>query len=189
MFRCLHYNADPIHVTQWAAPGIVCRGHGAPFLNLHCPKYFLAEAKFYDLAFWHILCKAMLIQTYTFYCTIDGQNSKNKHNITCSAAEELQVRDVKLSFTVTYYRENLCRVNIVWVKSSGGIWTERINQHLRNTWHRDPCSAYSLDVWFSLLTANTYPRLEGIVGYKVLTWAHVVWHAKRNTALRSSISK
>lgn len=59
------------------------------------------EAKLYDLAFWHILCKAMLIQTYTFYYTIDAQNSKNKHNITLSAAEELQVRDVKLSLTDT----------------------------------------------------------------------------------------
>lgn len=54
----------------------------------------------------------MLMQTYTFYCTIDAQNSKNKHNITCSTAEELQVRDVKPSLTDTYYRENLCRVNI-----------------------------------------------------------------------------
>lgn len=63
----------------------------------------------------------MLIQTLTFYCTIDAQNSKNKHNITLSAAEELQVRDVKPSLTDTYYRENLCGVNIVWVKSRDGI--------------------------------------------------------------------
>lgn len=40
----------------------------------------------------------------------------------------------------------------------------------------------------SPLTANMYPRLEGTVVDKVLIWAHMVWHARRNTALRSSIS-
>lgn len=63
----------------------------------------------------------MLIQTYTFYCTIDAQNSKNKHNITCGTAEELQVRDVKPNLTDTFYRENLGMVNIFWVKSRDGI--------------------------------------------------------------------
>lgn len=68
-----------------------------------------------------MLCKPMLIQTYTFYYIIAAYNSKYKPNITRFAAEELQVRDVKLSFTATYYRENLCRVNIVQAKSREGI--------------------------------------------------------------------
>lgn len=115
------------HYTM-SSPWNSLQGSWCSLLNLHSSKYFLVEAKLYDLAFWHILCKATLIQTYTFYYTIDAQNSKNKHNITLSAVEELQVRDVKLSLTDTYYRENLCRVNIVWVKSRKGIWTEGQNK-------------------------------------------------------------
>lgn len=63
-----------------------------------------------------------------FYYIIAAQNSKNKPNITRSAAEELQVRDVKPSLTNTYYRGNLCRVNIVQAKSREGIWTEGENK-------------------------------------------------------------
>lgn len=70
-------------------------------------------------------CAKLCLFKHTLFTILSTIDAQNRINITHSATEELQVRDVKPSLIDTYYRGNLSRVNIGWVKSRDGIQTER----------------------------------------------------------------